>query len=150
MDGSVHLHTYELGRQCSARVTWNVATGIGAVAMNVYIYQAALYCEECGEAIKTNLGAAGLAPEDADDETYDSGEYPKGPMDEGESDTPSHCGGCGTFLESRLTSDGCAYVNEAVREAIKAGRMGAVPVTAWASFYDVDIEETDSEDADGE
>lgn len=43
--------------------------------MDAYIYNADIYCEECGEAIRTRL----TCPGDPDDErSYDSDKYPKG------------------------------------------------------------------------
>ena len=67
----------------------------------VYVYQAALLCEGCGEAERESLDAGGDGPEDPDDEsTYDSDDYPKGPTEEGESDTPSHCDHCHVFLSN--------------------------------------------------
>jgi hypothetical protein len=109
--------------------------------MNVYIYKAALYCEACGSEIRAELTAKGKAPEDPDDEySYDSDDFPKGPTDEGESDTPSHCDSCGRFLESTLTSDGEAYVIEAVQRARREPRIASlkesVALTEWAPFYD--------------
>ena len=102
----------------------------------VYVYQAALLCEGCGEAERESLDAGGDGPEDPDDEsTYDSDDYPKGPTEEGESDTPSHCDHCHVFLESDLTSEGVEYVRDAVQRARAAGRVESVALTEWAPFY---------------
>jgi hypothetical protein len=107
--------------------------------MNVYIYAADLWCEECGAKICEDLSAKGEAPEDPEDESsYDSDDYPKGPTDEGESDTPSHCAGCGCFLESLLTSDGARYVREAIERAIVEGRADSVALTQWAPYYGIE------------
>lgn len=58
----------------------------------VYMFQAALYCEACGQAIREGLTAEGKAPLDADDErTYDSDDFPKGPFEPDESDSVEHC-----------------------------------------------------------
>ena len=108
--------------------------------MYVYIYQAALYCEACGEAIRARLTKEGKAPTDPDDETsYDSGDFPKGPEEEGESDTPSHCDACGEFLESDLTEDGRKYVKGAVEYALCSGQFNCVSVTEWLPFYDPEL-----------
>ena len=116
--------------------------------MDVYIYRAALYCADCGEEIRAGLVALGKAPEDPDNErTYDSGDYPKGPFGDGggEADTPSHCDGCGVFLENPLTSYGEAYVCEAVVEALSQivdqGReaVDSVAWFEWRPFYGVQI-----------
>jgi len=83
--------------------------------MNVYIYQAALLCESCGNNVKAILQEKGLAPQNPNDEySYDSDDYPKGlyPDGGGESDCPNHCDICGLFLENPLTQDGENYVKE--------------------------------------
>lgn len=83
--------------------------------MNAYMYQAALYCEECATAIKHRLDLDGKTPTLPDDErTFDSDDYPKGPYADGggESDIPAHCDACGLFLRNPLTSDGEQYVRE--------------------------------------
>lgn len=88
--------------------------------MQVYIYQAALYCEECGEQICEELDAEGKRPADVENEaSYDSDEYPKGPMDEGESDSPSFCDDCGCFLETSLTEYGVKSVRNSVIKQIR-------------------------------
>lgn len=110
--------------------------------MNVYIYAADFYCEDCGKAICDKLNREGKAPLDH----YDSDEYPKGPYPNGggEADCPHHCGagpdclnaidvpGCnykiGAWLENELTSDGVAYVREMIRE-------GGGMTELWAKYY---------------
>ena len=48
--------------------------------MDAYIYNAGLYCGDCGEGIRNGIEALGKAPEKPDDPTtYDSGDFPKGP-----------------------------------------------------------------------
>lgn len=108
--------------------------------MLVYIYQAALYCKACGEALRADITAEGKAP--AADSDYESDEYPCGPTEEGESDTPSHCDACGVFLETTLTSEGKAYVIAAVRAARAVGAEGRVSLTTWAPYYDLDYGDT--------
>jgi hypothetical protein len=112
--------------------------------VNVYVYQAALLCEPCGRATCARLTAEGSAPENPQDEaSFDSDEFPKGPTDEGESDSPSHCAECGAFLESELTEEGDAYVRDAVTQAQRRdldaapGQPGpdAVALTEWAPYY---------------
>jgi hypothetical protein len=98
--------------------------------MQVYIYQADLHCKPCIQAIKAELERDGYKPENvADEYTYDSDNWPKGPDPAGESDTPQHCGTCGMFLKNSLTSDGEEYV----RECAMAG--GNVP-PEWREYYD--------------
>lgn len=105
--------------------------------MDVYAYQAALWCAACGEGIRADLTAAGKAPANAGDEyTYDSDNYPKGPVADGggEADSPQHCDGCGVFLENALTADGEAYVKEAIEDA-HGGAAESIAITVWAPFY---------------
>lgn len=90
--------------------------------MDVYLYQAALLCEDCGEATRRHLDADGARPADPEDEsTYDSGDYPKGPYPDGggEADCPQHCDHCGVFLENPLTAEGEAYVLEVLDDEEK-------------------------------
>jgi hypothetical protein len=97
--------------------------------MQVYIYQADIYCEDCGRKIRKRIKAEGNAPADPRDETtYDSDEYPKGPTADGggESDKPEHCGACHCSLENSLTTDGVEYVLEHAAEALKRGSANDV------------------------
>lgn len=73
---------------------------------NVYIYQAALFCEPCGVSIRENIPQPDHANID-DESTYDSDEWPKGPYPDGggEADTPQHCDGCGVALNNPLTTE---------------------------------------------
>ena len=92
-----------------------------------YIYQAALYCDDCGRDLVAKLPV----PEGADlenEHTWDSDVYPKGPFPTDESDTPQHCDACGDLLRHDLTADGEKYVREAFREAKRAGRE---PMAEW-------------------
>src|SRR5689334_13890060 len=92
--------------------------------MDAYVYQAAMICADCAEAVKRELTTQGKAPANPDDTaTFDSQDFPKGPYPEGggESDSPQHCdrhAAClnavevgegvkvGVFLENPLTQDG--------------------------------------------
>lgn len=104
--------------------------------MNVYIYQADLYCEDCGAEIRSELTLAGKAPADPENEySYDSDDFPKGPFPDGEADCPQHCGACDVFLENPLTSDGYAYVREMLIEG------HSEIVSMWAEFYEVSLTE---------
>lgn len=87
--------------------------------VSAYMGDACLLCEDCGEARRAELDAAGKAPADpADESSYDSSEYPKGPYSNGggEADSPQHCDACAAFLHNPLTPDGIAYVLARVRE----------------------------------
>lgn len=114
--------------------------------MEVYIYAADLFCEDCGERIRAELDREGLAPADPNDEwSYDSDEYPKGPYSDGgrEADCPQHCGagpechnaiefedGCkvGCHLGNPLTTDGVEHVKEAIQEGGEVAEL-------WAEYY---------------
>jgi hypothetical protein len=112
--------------------------------MDVYMYRAALYCTDCGEAIRERLSAR--APADQDDESsYDSDDYPKGPFPDGggEADCPQHCDSCNVFLENSLTSDGYEYVRDAVETGHDLhednGKLFVVwrdpVIKEWSEFY---------------
>lgn len=110
-----------------------------------YIYQAALWCDDCGEAIRKRLDEAGEAPEDPSDESsYDSDDYPKGPdSDDDEADSPSHCDSgaeCLNALElddgskvgaivSGLTDEGVVYVR---------GAKNSPCARAWREHYELE------------
>jgi hypothetical protein len=103
----------------------------------IYSYAADLLCEDCGRKCREELTAAGKAPEDPYDESsYDSDDFPKGPTEEGESDAPSYCAHCDTFLESRLTNAGAAYVNEVILDHFTVKRRPCVE--EWIEHYQWD------------
>lgn len=106
--------------------------------MQAYIFQADIFCGDCGRDICSRLTPP---PE----EPYDSDDYPKGPFGDGggESDTPQHCGSgedclnaieltdgskVGAWLENPLTGDGADYVREAVES-------GGEVAGLWAGWY---------------
>lgn len=109
--------------------------------MNVYVYQAALLCEECGDKCKAELTAEGNAPKNPSNEnTFDSDNFPKGPYasDSNEADSPHHCEHCGIFLENPLTNEGHSSLYGMVLEALKAGKCSDA-LREWVNFYDVDL-----------
>lgn len=79
--------------------------------MNAYVHDGELFCERC-------------APDDAQG-------YPDGG---GEADSPSHCAGCGIFLDNPLTGEGVRYVCGALRRYLRThGERGASDTLAtWA------------------
>ena len=122
--------------------------------MNVYIYDADIYCEECGEAIRQGLISGGFG---LDDDGYCIADaYPKGPYPDGggEADRPQHCragGNClnalelsdgckvGAWLKNELTANGVEYVKEAIQG-------GGVIAKLWAKFYvDYDLDPCSAE-----
>jgi hypothetical protein len=104
--------------------------------MQAYIYQADIYCEDCGRAIRRRIRAEGNAPANPKDETsYDSDQYPKGPTDNGggESDKPEHCGACHCPLGNDLTTHGVEYVLEYAEQALKSGQENKV-TSEWVEL----------------
>lgn len=102
----------------------------------------AVDCPECHNTIE-------LHPSD-----YDSDDFPKGEIVDGEADSPQHCGAgadcinaevvgtlpdgspwkIGEWLENDLTSDGIKYLRESIME--EAGSEEPNPVTKlWAEWY---------------
>lgn len=125
------------------------------------IYNADIFCDSCINGIKedicTDLWSESFGNEtpdgvaitdfesweeldnhlrDMDESLYDSDEYPKYCSDSEESDTPQHCGGCGTFLGNDLTTYGNDYVREAVNEDLESGCTDSVAISEWMPFYD--------------
>jgi hypothetical protein len=116
--------------------------------MQVYMFCAALLCEECGVKARTAHRHSMPVDFDQDDESsYDSDNFPKGPYPDGggEADTPQHCDRCSVFLENPLTGDGYAYVREAVENGHDALASGGAlrivwrnpVVKQWSEFYGI-------------
>lgn len=115
----------------------------------MYIYQADLWCNDCGKAICRKLTRDRKAPADPDDETsFDSDDYPKRADEREESDTPQHCAAGKQCLNAitlpsgrkigalfgELTPDGLAYVKDAIVEANEG--MGDREVTdLWQQHF---------------
>jgi hypothetical protein len=114
-----------------------------------YIYQADVWCDDCGEAICQRLKREGKAPADPTDEwTFDSDEYPKRAGDADEMDTPQHCasgeycvnaimlpsGEKVGYLFSEFTLDGMEYVKESAAEA-EEGFGSKEVVALWQQHY---------------
>ncbi len=101
--------------------------------MDAYIFQAALLCEGCADETMTRLESRKVE-NNGDSDTFPQGPYANGG---GEADSPSHCDHCGLFLENPLTSDGYAYVEQAVAERDPTER--ALAQTVWAPFYGIEV-----------
>ena len=109
-----------------------------------YIYQADVWCDDCGKAICERLTCEGKAPANPDDEwSFDSDDYPKHADDHDESDYPQHCAAGAKCLNAvtlpsgdkvgllfgELTRDGVQYVKDAIAE-------GRTEVTdLWQEYY---------------
>lgn len=107
--------------------------------MQHYIYQASIYCKSCGEELKKELTEQGKAPENPGDfETFDSGDFPKGPFPRSmnESDSPEHCHDCGIFLENPLTDHGVDYVYRRIKGwSEQKGEYNKEIVKEWLDYY---------------
>jgi hypothetical protein len=124
--------------------------------MDVYLYNAALWCGPCIiKALvaqrKAAPGAIDMLPAQAleqivsangytSESDYDSDDLPKGPYADGggEADTPQHCDGCGQFLGNPLTGDGLIYVEDALRRCLTTNKLSGGTNGAavdWAEFY---------------
>ena len=77
-----------------------------------------VYCKDC-------LDDANVAPH----EFYEVFELYKG-----ESDSPTHCGGCGIPIIHDLTIDGVEYVREALKDG--GGCCAELWPVVWASYLD--------------
>lgn len=123
-----------------------------------FIYQADVWCDECGKRICEQLAQAGKAPANPSDESsFDSDDYPKRyDADAAQADSPQNCAsgswpGCdfntrhgrnsasdgvtatyGKFLENGLTEAGYKYL-----QAILNKHGATLPEFAqqWADFY---------------
>jgi hypothetical protein len=107
--------------------------------MDVFIFQAALLCTDCGEAYKSgNFPPAIVADAILAGEEYSSDQWPAGPYSNGggEADTPQHCDHCQVFLDNPLTGDGETYVRDAFREFVETGRGNPDVLGEWKSAYD--------------
>ncbi len=107
--------------------------------MDVYMYQADLYCAECVEKIKADLEKHNSLHWPATQTDSDS--YPQGPYPDGgdEADRPQHCAHCGCFLENPITSDGYAYVQTELTELLRSS-----PVGEWFDCYSFSIKSSES------
>ena len=128
-----------------------------------YIYQAELWCNDCGRDICRRIKNEGKAPPDPWDQgLYDSDDYPKHVGDPGPADAPDHCaarGDClnavdlgdyylppdakfhgsesrkvGALLSTRLTPDGRAYVRDTLATGPRTAFQAALHAL-WASKF---------------
>lgn len=117
--------------------------------MEVYVYQAELFCRECGEHLLTSIvPPEGVDKNNRDESLYDSSDYPKGPYADGggEADSPQHCGDCGEFLGNPLTPDGVAYVRRALTIYESTGEGRDIVLNIWREHYGLDSHYAEAED----
>lgn len=96
----------------------------------MYAYQADIYCDDCGDAIKRDLAHM------PDDERNDSDNYPQWASDSSEADASQHCADCGEFLRNELTDDGRRYVID----ALARGAGDPAILGEWANYYGLRLE----------
>ena len=89
----------------------------------VWAFNADLYCGGCADKIVATVGTLPVGKDYTDSDNYPQGPYMHGG---GESDTPTHCGHCGMFMENDLTTDGIEYVREALETH---------DIPEWSEFY---------------
>jgi hypothetical protein len=103
---------------------------------DVYMFQGSLYCEDCGRDIQDTMRKTDRSPPDEhDEESFDSNDFPKGPFGDGggEADSIHHCDSnetclnavelpckskIGAWLGNSLTSDGDEWLASSIRESI--------------------------------
>lgn len=109
--------------------------------MNVFIFCAALFCEDCGIKVKVETPKPKGYLED-NYFTWDSDDYPKGPFPDGggKADCPQYCDNCEVFLENPLTDDGHTYVIDAVESFLTSDHWGDHNVIReWFNFYNLKV-----------
>jgi len=79
--------------------------------MQVYVYQASLFCQDCALIVERDIGNPNAA---SDGKFYNR---LQGPYDNGggEADIPQYCDRCFKFLENPLTREGENYVIDAAK-----------------------------------
>ena len=121
---------------------------------DVYMFQGALYCEDCGQAIQEEIRQDGKAPEDEDDErSFDSDDFPKGPFGDGggEADSIHHCDSnerclnaielpckskIGAWLGNDLTSEGAQWLSDSIKESMfRDDEHGRQVCRLWSLKY---------------
>lgn len=105
-----------------------------------YAYNAEMICDACAAKIKDELDENGI------EDTGDTNDYPQSDCGNDEADCPQHCADCSEFLENGLTSEGYAYVREAIREHHATGRGDAAILRTWGEFYDIPFDLEDDDD----
>ena len=114
---------------------------------DVYVFQAALLCSDCAEAVIEELEKEGQV------DTGDSDSWPQGPHGDGggEADSPQHCDAgpkcknavllpnykkIGCPLGNGLTSNGQKYVIESVARSCVEDKQSQLVGRLWMKIYD--------------
>jgi hypothetical protein len=116
-----------------------------------YAYNADIFCDRCGNAIKFALRADHKGPEDEDDQSsFDSDDFPKWADEDEATDCPQHCGAgeeckdaidlegrkVGALIGSNLTREGIEYVIETLSEPARTRFQRALGAL-WAEAYGI-------------
>ena len=99
-----------------------------------YVYQGAVYCDDCAGLLMRSLGKVSKALRLAGDSEV----WPAPVGDTPEADTPQHCAQCGALLEEySLTEDGCEYVLNKFDEyaSYGGGDLGLPVLKQWRRKY---------------
>lgn len=110
--------------------------------MDVYMFQADLWCDDCArQYMRENEPPAGADLED--EGSYESDDWPNGPYADsgGESDCPQHCGACSVFLGNPITDEGRSYVGNAIAQYAVNGSGDVAVLREWAEFYGITVTE---------
>lgn len=128
-----------------------------------YIYNADIWCESCGRAIKDrisddpNLSAEDAARFKGREDGFDSDEFPKYASGDEETDSPQHCGSgadclecevlpngvkIGKLIGTSLTAEGVAYVRQCVLDAADNGDDSEVSAF-WQEAFSEQLEGLD-------
>lgn len=71
---------------------------MGGPGLDGYVYNAAIYCVDCGRKIVRDVFAERGEGAEIDDLTAEDSETMPQPIFFGESDTAQHCGACGEYV----------------------------------------------------
>lgn len=107
----------------------------------MFIMDGEAYCDDCGEELRKEIDAE-MAELKTPPKQYrkDEGQYPQGPFPLEEADYPMHCEKCGFFFGNALTTEGEAYV----REAVQRGDGNPEVLAEWREEYSYLFQEADN------
>ena len=95
-----------------------------------YIYNASMYCDDCGKRIVAECIADGR------EDWEDSDTYPQSVVI-GESDSTESCAQCGEMLDNRLTDDGREYVADRFTQYVLYGDGSTAYLDkVWTRYHD--------------
>ncbi len=116
-----------------------------------YIYQADIYCDDCGNEIKRQCMQHERRTRDILSRR-DSEQWPQEVIGSNESDCPQHCGAgsscpnfirledgtkVGMFLENELTQEGYEYIRDEWKEFLQFGHGNDEVLKLWLNYYGI-------------